>query len=244
MLIARADAVRALATLQDAGWQPSPVATSLGQWIECHDAIGLSADAATTIRLHWDLLPAHRSPAREAALLERAVATTLDAVPVLVPGVGDHLLHLLAVEHGADLRWIADCAYLVVGAGGTPDWHQLISEARDRRALSAVARNVARVEALLPGTLPPHVVDRIARARRHPTDRVVGTAPGGNTRLQGAVKAVTLTLQRTRHLGPAARIRTGRALVREGFGARSAGSLVRAAMTTAVRGTRSRRGAS
>ena len=197
MLVPHELGARAVALVMSHGWE-SDASMPVEYFLRNYHAANLTAGPTASVDVHWDLLVNGHDPKADAELWSRLRTSTLDETEVSVFEPTDQLVHTVAHGGQGELRWIADVVTITRSADGI-DWDRFVRDITTRRRITQARANLAAVEYVMPGTVPPWVVDTLAKAPRSLADRVIVHPEGGTTRAESLRNMLVLSLQRTRN---------------------------------------------
>ncbi len=168
LIVARADAVRAIDVVLAEGWKPTPpypVHEIKGRWLrEAHGWNFRRADAE--IDLHWHALHHDRSPFFDQHVWRHRRVARIGARDVAIPGATEHLLmacvHASFYSVAAPCNWAVDAALLLHRAGASVDWDRLIEVATARRLVLPVREALLFLDQMLAAPVPAEVHARLA----------------------------------------------------------------------------------
>lgn len=126
--------------------------------------------------LHWDVMMESRPAGTESELWARAEPVAIEGAPTLAIGRVDLLIHVIVHSYrwapSASLRWITD-VMAILGRDGSPlDWDLLVAQAQRMRVTLMVERSLRYVATELGAPVPEQALERLARTRRGPLERL------------------------------------------------------------------------
>jgi len=198
LLVPRADAARAMQLLQASGWRPATPRpeSRLAVW----HADSFVDEGGRFLDLHWNAL---WQLSDDADLWSGAVPTTLNGVPTKTLGHGDQLLHVCV--HGlrwapiAPIRWVADAAKIMEGAGADLDWDRVAALARANALTLSLEHALRYLAEALAAPVPPVVIAELAAAKKPLHERLAFRA---SMRRPNPARMLRVLWERHRRLGP------------------------------------------
>jgi hypothetical protein len=188
VLVRTADVHRALDRLQHLGWRSQ---TPLPPWPPPHRASwAFRNDAGHEFDLHWHVFNDCLGARDDDDLWAAAVPLTIDGAETRALCAADQLLHVLA--HGIhwnplpSIRWVADAAAIIDGAGASLDWARLLTQAEQRQLMPLVAAGLPYLAQLLAAPIPPAVLTPLTTRRPTAGERLwlwARTTPGARSGL-------------------------------------------------------------
>jgi hypothetical protein len=162
-----------------------------------HPAWVWSRDRAQ-LDLHWSALHLVRDPAAETPLWQRAMATDIGGVPVLVPSIEDQAMQawLHAAEHNPvpPLRWVADAVTAIDARDGAFDWDHCVEAAIAQRTIAQTRAALDYLASKLDKPVPSGVLARLRQERVTRLERREHAArnrpPAERNRVDAAVVAL------------------------------------------------------
>lgn len=184
LLVSPADAPRAIAALERAGWT-GPAGEARTHWLRSSFEMPLTSPGPVTVLLeiHWSLGQQRRYAVPIETILARAVPQEIAGRPARRLDDHDAAAHLLLhhVQHYFDrrLKWAYDLRSLARTDGFS--WEAVAGRARDWGGLAAASMALAHLRRLFPGEFPSWPVAAWRRAATlplrtgHPLDYYRGT---------------------------------------------------------------------
>lgn len=169
LLVDPADAPRAAALLESAGWRTDD---RIERVIGFRHAL-LFRKTDHGCDLHWQVLMESDTSDAERAFWRDAESASLDAVAVRIPSSGHLLLH--AILHGTrafdrtTVRWIGDALAVLRTRGATLDWERFAEDAETRGVTYPTGDALAYLVEAFDAAVPANVIERL---RAHPVSRL------------------------------------------------------------------------
>jgi hypothetical protein len=198
ILVPVKNAAAAVDHLARLGWTSQQ---PLRRWPPPHRASwAFRNDADHELDLHWHVFADCLGEHDDDDLWAAAMPLTVSGAATLALCPADQLLHVLA--HGIhwnplpSIRWVADAASIVSGAGAALDWDRLFVQAAKRQLTPVVAVGLPYLRSLLNVSVPDEVTDRLARLQISGAQRLwlwsrttPGATPGALRMWHGYLRA-------------------------------------------------------
>ncbi|HVA05267.1 MAG TPA: nucleotidyltransferase family protein [Acidimicrobiales bacterium] len=177
VVVAPAEARRALEVLIDAGyWPAGRVEPNLA--LRVRRSLNLTGPGTDGDRLdlHWSILA---GPDPGPGVFDRARPVSFLGIPTLAPSPTDSLLSI--IDHGtswhpAPVRWVLDACFLFSSAGPTIDWDLFTRRAQAQPLARQVAVSLAELRTDFQVNVPLPVLRELTRNRGGALDRVLWLA--------------------------------------------------------------------